>query len=133
MKIKINKNRGWRGLAEIVIENDAGKEIETTIFSFSNNMWKDLLNGYIVVPKQIAYTIFQFNNLNQLPKPTQQRSVLIKNFQAEIINTWYYSKKDWIISATEEHRHILHNYISNTNAHTTSKFNYVGIKVMPNI
>jgi hypothetical protein len=86
--ITISKNRGWRGLANAVIVNTkTGDTIVNSIFSFSAAMWQDLLKGYLVTHdiSTNIYTIWRFNNTEALPKPSQQRSVLINGFAAEII------------------------------------------------
>ena len=45
-RIRINKNRGWRGLAELVCEDEERKVVHKMIFSFSQAVWNDLLKGY---------------------------------------------------------------------------------------
>ena len=134
-RIMLNKNRGWRGLAELVCENDKREIISTNIFSFSQEMWNDLLQGYIVMQSEESYTILQFDNTEALPKPTQQRSVLIKNFFGTVMNQWTFSRTYWSKDlATGSHLWtILDHYTKNKNNHTTSDWNYVGIRVEPSI
>ena len=79
-RIRINKNRGWRGLAELVCEDEERKVVHKMIFSFSQAVWNDLLKGYIVIQDEDNYFILNFDNTESLPTPVQQRSVLIKSF-----------------------------------------------------
>ena len=41
--ITINKNRGWRGLVEVDILNEEHDLATKHIFSFSQDMWEDLV------------------------------------------------------------------------------------------
>lgn len=132
-RIKINKNRGWRGLAELVAEDDKRNEVLKMIFSFSQAMWNDMLKGYIVVQDEDNYIVLQFDNLMRLPKPTQQRSVLIKHFSSSVVNSWIYSKKHWIREARFTHQELIDHFIKNKNNHTTSDWNCIGIRVTPTI
>lgn len=134
MKIVINKNRGWRGLAEANFITDDGKLRYSMIFSFSQAMWEDLLKGYIVFQTLNDYIIIKFDNTEQLPKPTQQRSVLIKNFIGNVIDTRYYNKNSWHLEArTPLDYNLLCHSIVNSNNHTQSDWNYVGVRVVPKI
>lgn len=133
-RIAINKNRGWRGLAEVVYTGDAGTEIQKMIFSFSQPVWEDLLKGFIVLQDKDNYTVLEFDNIEALPKPTQQRSVLIKNFSAEVVNKQIYQKTSWTQPAMSHgHYAYISNFIKNRNNHTTSDWNCIGIRVLPNI
>lgn len=133
-KIVINKNRGWRGLAEANFITEDNKQLYSMIFSFSQAMWKDLLKGYIVFQTLDDYIIIKFDNTEQLPRPDQQRSVLIKNFIGNIIETRYYHKNSWRSDArTPLDYDILYHSIVNSNNHTQSDWNYVGVRVMPKI
>lgn len=124
-RIRLNKNRGWRGLAELIAEDSERKEILKMIFSFSQAVWNDLLKGYIVVQDNDNYIILNFDNVDTLPKPTQQRSVLIKNFQGKIVNSWTYPKDTWTRMSTAEHFYLISHFLSNNNKHTTSDWNCV--------
>lgn len=132
MNIAINKNRGWRGLAEAVITED-GKVNRKMTFSFSPDTWNDLLKGVIVLQDDVNFYIYTFNNLDRLPKQTQQRSVLIKDFFAEITNEQIVPKDKWLTTPYMA----LHSYIChfkyNKNNHTTSDWNCVGMRVTPKI
>ena len=91
-----------------------------------------MLDGYIVIEQDDKYIIYQFNNLAKLPRPDQQRSVLIKNFVADILVEKPIAKSKW--SSTDINEEILiYHYRKNNNHHTTSDFNYVGIRVLPDI
>lgn len=132
-RIKLNKNRGWRGLAELICEDSKRDIISKNIFSFSQNMWCDLLKGYIVLQDEDNYIILNFDNVEKLPKPTQQRSVLIKDFSATIIKQWTVSKDTWRKDLTfgSDLWTAVNNYLMNNNNHTTSDWNCIGIRVVP--
>lgn len=134
-KIIINKNRGWRGLAEVILQDiDTKKEIQKMIFSFSQPVWEDLLKGFIVMQTKENYIVIEFNNLEDLPRPTQQRSVLIKYFTADVMNKSYYQKHEWQQAALSKgHYDLISHFMKNRNNHTTSDWNCIGIRVMPNI
>ena len=132
-RIRLNKNRGWRGLAELVCEDDERKEVIKSIFSFSQDMWNDMLRGYIVVQDEDNYIILNFDNVDKLPHPTQQRSVLIKDFTATVVNSYKYNKHEWNAKAKPEHYGIIYDFICNKNNHTTSDWNCIGIRVVPMI
>jgi len=129
--LKIQKNRGWRGLAQVKI-TDAGKEIINNVFSFSQDMWDDMLNGHIVVQDKDYYYIITFDNLIDLPKPHQQRSVLIKNFWAAVTEVGFIEKDRWTSTNGLAYNLIVH-YIKNRNNHTKSDWNNIGVRVMPEI
>lgn len=131
-KITINKNRGWRGLAEVQVYNPETKNEMKMIFSFSQDVWDDLLNGYIVMQDKDNYYVIEFDNLDSLPRPTQQRSVLIKNFNANITAIRQYDKATWT-SAPETDWACIHFFKKNRNNHTTSDWNCIGIRVIPEI
>ena len=132
-RIRINKNRGWRGLAELVAEDNERKEVGKMIFSFSQPVWEDMLSGRIVMQDADFYYVLQFDNTDELPKRTQQRSVLIKNFIGTVISQTKYSKLDWKTNSTLGHYDLINNFIKNRNNHTTSDWNCIGIRVIPNI
>lgn len=129
--IVINKNRGWRGLAELKCFDDNSDKISSVVFSFSQPMWEDLLTGHIVVETDEKYLIVQFDNLDRLPKPTQQRSVLIKNFMANVIDLRAYPKKDWVPASHGRDYKFICDFLKNRNNHTTSDWNCIGIRVVP--
>lgn len=122
--ITIVKNRGWRGLAKATIYNAGNKEYTSMVFSFSQAVWEDLLHGYIVIPHEDYYYILTFDNTAHLPAPTQQRSVLIKNFQANILNVSRIEKNKWHTTNGVAYS-LLYHHIKNNNHHTTSDWNYI--------
>lgn len=131
-RIILNKNRGWRGLAELICEDEERKVAHKMIFSFSQNVWNDLLQGYIVIQDEDNYFVLNFDNTDRLPKPTQQRSVLIKSFQATIKNITAYSKNEPIDVLSDNYDRI-YNFKKNRNNHTTSDWNCIGVRVIPEI
>lgn len=132
-RIRIDKNRGWRGLAELVCENERREEVTKMIFSFSQQVWEDMLKGFIVLQDESNFIILEFDNTDELPKPTQQRSVLIKSFQATVVNQYEYSKENWKMNISEEHYGYIYHFTRNRNNHTTSDWNCIGIRVTPMI
>lgn len=131
-RIILNKNRGWRGLAELICEDEERKVAHKMIFSFSQAVWNDLLQGYIVIQDEDNYFILNFDNTERLPKPTQQRSVLIKSFQATIKNITAYPKHKSMDVLSDDYDRI-YNFKKNRNNHTTSDWNCIGIRVVPEI
>ena len=131
-RIRINKNRGWRGLAELVCEDEERKIAHRMIFSFSQPVWNDLLQGYIVIQDEDNYFILNFDNTESLPKPTQQRSVLIKSFLATVVNITAYPKNEEVSPLTDDYDRIYH-FKKNRNNHTTSDWNCIGVRVIPEI
>ena len=129
----LNKNRGWRGLAKLLCLDSKGKIVANMIFSFSQPVWEDMLKGCIVLQTEHDYFVLRFNNLATLPKPTQQRSVLIKNFEADIVSVNRYPRDKWQTSITPDDLMPIIHSIKNNNNHTTSDWNYVGIRVTPSI
>ena len=99
-RIRLEKNRGWRGLAELICEDEKRNTVHKMIFSFSQPVWNDLLQGYIVIQDEDNYFVLNFDNTERLPKPTQQRSVLIKSFQATVLRYYRISKR--VISTSNE-------------------------------
>lgn len=133
-EINLNKNRGWRGLAELKCYGEDHKQISHMIFSFSEKMWKDMLKGYIVTQDKDHYHIIKFDNTEPgLPRPHQQRSVLIKNYTAKVEETYSIAKEIWTEAPSESLYNILSNFIKNKNNHTTSDWNCIGIRVIPRI
>ena len=127
--ITINKNRGWRGLAEVAILNSEHYLTAKHIFSFSQNMWNDLIALNKIVVAEEEYVI-EFEDTGKLPRPDQQRSVLIKNYTATVKSVNKYSKDEWKSAETGDWIPIVH-FIKNTNNHTTSDWNCIGIRVTP--
>ena len=131
-KIIIQKNRGWRGLAKVTILNNDMKTITSMVFSFSQAVWEDMLHGYMVIPHGEYYYILTFNNTDKLPREDQQRSVLIKNFQANITEVNRIEKNKWYTINGVAYSLLCH-HIKNNNRHTTSDWNFIGIRVIPEI
>lgn len=131
-KIIINKNRGWRGLAKAKYLNEDNKSEIEMIFSFSQPVWDDMQDGYMVLQDSDSYIVVQFDGTDRLPKG--QRSVLLKNFMGNVTNICKYSKKKWIQPALSVgHYDKICNFITNRNNHTQSDWNCIGIRVIPEI
>ena len=134
--IVLNKNRGWRGLAEAKFmdlskELEEGRIVTTMVFSFSQQVWDDMQKGIIVTEEGDNYIIVTFDNTEKLPKG--QRSVLLKEFIGSVKEVRAYRKETWLKEAKSDDYHYIINYIHNRNNHTTSDWNCVGIRVMPEI
>lgn len=131
-KIIINKNRGWRGLAELVCRDSEGNDVIKTIFSFSQDVWDDLIFRHAIVAQdKDYYYVIRFNDIFcRLPRADQQRSVLIKNFTDEITIVNRYSKTDTTSVPSDDYS-MISNFIKNRNNHTTSDWNCIGVRVMP--
>ena len=130
----INKNRGWRGLAEAkAIDLDTKEELKM-IFSFSQAIWDDMINKHVIVMQdENDYHVVYFeDDVYRLPRPTQQRSVLIKNFNAHILKVNSYPKNTWTSIKGDDWSTIRH-FVKNKNNHTTSDWNCIGIRVIPEI
>ena len=123
-RIVINKNRGWRGLAEVRCYDSEHNNIKTATFSFSQPVWNDLLKGKIVISDDTHYHVLTFDNVSALPKG--QRSVLIKDFVADVLKVESFSKTGWM---GETHdcatQIIISNHLKNRNNHTTSDWNCI--------
>ena len=134
-KLVLNKNRGWRGLAEAHLLNDDNNTIQRMIFSFSQPVWNDMLRGVMVMQSEQDYIILEFDYEHSgLPRPFQQRSVLIKNVVLPIVNKRIYSKKTWMKDhSTAGDYSAIYNFLKNRNNHTTSDWNCIGIRVIPTI
>lgn len=129
-RIIINKNRGWRGLAEVRCYNSEHKDVKTMVFSFSPAVWTDMLKGHIVIQDSEHYYILQFDNTDALPKG--QRSVLIKTFNANVTHIYQFTKENWRKETpTREYYTLIDNFLKNRNNHTTSDWNCIGIRVVP--
>lgn len=130
----INKNRGWRGLAEAkAIDLDTKEELKM-IFSFSQAMWDDMIYRHqLVMQDENNYHVVYFEDASErLPRPTQQRSVLIKNFNGHILRVNSYPKNTWTSAEADDWSAIRH-FVKNRNNHTTSDWNCIGIRVIPEI
>lgn len=132
-RIRIEKNRGWRGLSELDCLDGECHIIHKMIFSFSQDVWNDMLKGYIVTQDEDNYFILNFDNTENLPKPTQQRSVLIKSFEATVISVTVQPKNASLIGLSSDDYVRVWNFKKNRNNHTTSDFNCIGIRVVPSI
>lgn len=131
-KIVINKNRGWRGLAEVRLVDNERKRVMDMIFSFSQPVWDDMQAGRMVLQDGEDYIIVHFDNTEALPKG--QRSVLLKHFMANVTEVIRAPKTGWLSAelGTLDHNAIAH-FIKNRNNHTTSDWNCIGIRVIPEI
>ena len=132
--ITINKNRGWRGLAEVIYRGKNGSIEQRMIFSFSQPVWDDMIyRNKIALQDKDNFIILTFeNSYKKLPEPHQQRSVLIKNVTLKVVNKEVYSKRTWATDAKYSNDYaVIANCITNTNNHTTSEWNYVGVRVLP--
>ena len=91
------------------------------IFSFSQQVWNDLIFSHtIVLQNETYYYIVRFEDkYDMLPRPLQQRSVLIKNFNADITEIVAVKKTEWNIERAENWNALIH-HIKNKNNHTTS-------------
>lgn len=133
-KLILNKNRGWRGLAEAQWLDDDNNTIQKMIFSFSQQVWNDMLRGYLVMQDKDHYIVLKFDQLDKLPSPKQQRSVLIKNVVLPITEKEIYLKETW----SRDHKTAgdwtaIYNFIKNRNNHTQSDWNCIGVRVVPMI
>lgn len=131
-KIIINKNRGWRGLAEVQCRNEENNNELQMIFSFSQPVWDDMLEGRIVLQDDSDYIVVHFDNTDSLPRG--QRSVLLKNFVGNVVDIVRAPKHNWLSVGlgSLDHNAIAH-FIKNRNNHTTSDWNCIGIRVVPMI
>ena len=132
--ILINKNRGWRGLAEAIVRDEENKEQLKMIFSFSQQVWTDLIiRNIIVMQDDKYYYVIKFRtSAGVLPLPTQQRSVLIKNCRGEIEDVYKVGKDEWTSAEGGNWGAIMH-FLKNKNNHTTSDWNCIGVRVVPEI
>lgn len=133
-KLVLNKNRGWRGLAEAHLLDDDNNTIQRMIFSFSQPVWNDMLRGAMVMQDEHNYIILKFDELDKLPSPTQQRSVLIKDVVIPVVDKLIYSKVTWQKDTKTSGDYMaIYNFLKNRNNHTTSDWNCIGIRVIPTI
>lgn len=131
--IRITKNRGWRGLAELYCMDKDRNRVTEVVFSFSQNVWSDMLDGYIVIQDETYYYVLELESTDYLPSRDQQRSVLIKGVEVNVSKTYAYTKADWRKDASGAHGSAIYDFIMNKNNHTTSDWNYIGIRVIPAI
>lgn len=132
-RITLNKNRGWRGLAELLAEDKERKQVTKMIFSFSQEVWDDMLRGVIVTQDIDHFIVLFFDNTDELPRPYQQRSVLIKSFNATVVSQYEYPKDNWKANAPSDHYLYISHFIKNKNNHTQSDWNCIGMRVIPTI
>ena len=85
-----------------------------------------------IIQDEDNYFILNFDNTDRLPKPTQQRSVLIKSFQSTVVNITAHPKNEPIDVLSDDYDRI-YNFKKNRNNHTTSDWNCIGIRVVPEI
>ena len=72
------------------------------------------------------YIIVKFNELDKLPKPFQQRSVLLKNVVLNVTEIVTYTKTGWSKDAkTAGDYSAIYNFLKNRNNHTTSDWNCI--------
>ena len=97
------------------------------IFSFSQPVWNDMLRGVMVMQNEHAYFILEFDyEYSGLPRPSQQRSVLIKDVVLPIVNIKTYSKKTWMKDHTSAGDYsAIYNFLKNRNNHTASSWNCI--------
>ena len=134
-KLILNKNRGWRGLAEAHLLDERNNTIQRMIFSFSQPVWNDMLRGVMVMQSEQDYIVLEFDyEHSRLPRPSQQRSVLIKDVVLPVVNIKRYSKKTWMKDHTSAGDYsAIYNFLKNRNNHTTSDWNCIGVRVIPMI
>lgn len=126
-KLVLNKNRGWRGLAEAQLLDEGNTTIQRMIFSFSQPVWNDMLRGVMVMQSEQDYIILEFDyEHSRLPRPSQQRSVLIKDVVLPIVNIKRYSKKTWMKDHSSAGDYsAIYNFLKNRNNHTASSWNCI--------
>ena len=97
------------------------------IFSFSQPVWNDMLRGVMVMQSEQDYIILEFDYEHSgLPRPFQQRSVLIKDVVLPVVNKRIYSKKTWMKDhSTAGDYSAIYNFLKNRNNHTTSDWNCI--------
>lgn len=138
MIMMITKNRGWRGLASAeCVDTSTFTTTRKMIFSFSQDVWNDMLAGYFVMQDDDNYFIYMLDKEDvacDLPRPNQQRSVLIRNAGVHITDVLEVSKKGVALeNSTEQIKRLISHFQNNSNAHTLSDWNCVGIRVVPTI
>lgn len=127
--VTVNKNRGWRGLAEIRVLNEDAKTVTSRIFSFSQAVWDDLLHGFVVIQDEENYYVMELETTDDLPHG-HQRSVLIKNFISRVTRVHTIAKASWLHDSREIGVYgYIYDFKKNTNNHTTSDWNQIGLRV----
>ena len=125
----VNKNRGWRGLAEIKILNEDAHTVTSRVFSFSQAVWDDLLRGYVVIQDEDNYYVMELDTTSALPHG-HQRSVLIKDIVSKITKTVKIPKATWPHDSRVLGLYgYIYDFIKNNNNHTTSDWNQIGLRV----
>lgn len=132
-RVRITKNRGWRGLAELYCMDKDRDRITRMVFSFSQPVWDDMLNGYMVIQDNDNYYVLELDSTSDLPSKEQQRSVLIKGVETDISKITEYNKDSWMRDASGVHYGAIMHFIKNRNNHTVSDWNCIGIRVIPSI
>lgn len=92
-----------------------------------------MLDGVFVLQDEDEnYVVIDFDNCTgALPKPNQQRSVLIDTAVLPVLSAKTYDKITWKTDASIKDRAAIMHYLNNNNHHTTSEWNNVGIRVIP--
>lgn len=86
-----------------------------------------MLSGRFVIQTPTKFIVLKFDyEKSNLPKPTQQRSVLIKNVVLPITAKEEYSRDTW----RDDHHTVadfnaIRHFLTNTNNHTTSDWNCI--------
>lgn len=136
MEMRLNKNRGWRGLAEAII-TDSNNTLSDSIFSFSSKTWYDLIQHHVFVfETETEYWVLELEvTSGKLPEPTQQRSVLIKDVVFNVADYNAYDKSTYAVDAKVHGNNVVYinRYLLNNNRHTASLYNHVGIRVRPSL
>lgn len=133
-RIIINKNRGWRGLAEVRCYDSEHNNTKTVVFSFSQAVWDDMLKGVMVIPHEDKFLVLYFDNTEVLPRG--QRSVLIKTFNANVTKIVEVPQAGWWSELRETHPECINyvnNHCRNNNIYTRSDWNCIGIRVIPTL
>ena len=136
--IQLTKNRGWRGLAEAILLDDENNKVHSQIFTYSQDVWDDMLAGYMTFCINNIYHIVHFDVTNpevrdKLPKPTQQRSILLKHITIPVTDVKYINKDDVLSLTNWNDRVCITHFKKNNNYHTKSDWNCIGIRVAPTI
>ena len=100
------------------------------IFSFSQPVWDDMQEGVMVLQDDKDFHIIRFDRTEDLPKG--QRSVLLKNFIANVLDVIVIPKYEWEgkTRGTSYYKYIDH-FKKNRNNHTQSDWNCIGVRVVP--
>lgn len=135
-KVLLNKNRGWRGLAELKCYDQTNKLLHTMVFSFSSKVWDNLIYmkpGALLIQDDDYYYVLMIDEDDRSKLPIgHQRSVLIKNWVGKVTDVHKYKKNEWT-KATGVDWSTINNFLKNRNNHTTSDWNCIGVRVVPEI